>query len=520
MKQLQELAGIPSRATVRQILKGNGQVKATESLTHKLYELIRKGDLDDDGMVKKLYGKKRTPSYGPYRTLKTRLRHVLIQAVLLDEVDVPTFNTYEDAYKHGFRQLAVARILLGGGAYAAARVLSKHAFNKIKNYEIIPLNEGFTDIISTLYLGSQYDESKFLEFQQLYEYYSQALFDLGKLHSRFKIFRNKIYAHRDPPYEIGRLAGDFVEECRPIADKYLNVSQVQILFGHLDVNGCILRKDYRQAIAASERTEERVRLCKGVGKTSLSMMALTRVECTLHLKDFELGLKQIKKAYSIVDINSQNGIKLVEYAIKLGLETRNYNYSYLELAKLDRKTLNRFLTPRHIEYWRIIEAYVNFLVSAGEIQVQENYPKLPFFRLSSFINSVPSYARNKEGMNTQILILQVMFFIVERKYDKAIDRVEALERYCSRYLRKGDNFRNNCFFKLLLCVIQSNFNRNMSERKGAKILKKMISGVEVKSDVASDIEWIPYETMWEILLKNLPNDRRAIATVKPSLMVN
>ena len=51
MKQLQELAGIPSRATVRQILKGNGQVKATESLTHKLYELIRKGDLNDDGMV-------------------------------------------------------------------------------------------------------------------------------------------------------------------------------------------------------------------------------------------------------------------------------------------------------------------------------------------------------------------------------------------------------------------------------------------------------------------------------------
>jgi hypothetical protein len=388
MKQLQELAGIPSRATVRQILKGNGQVKATESLTHKLYELIRKGDLDDDGMVKKLYGKNRTPSYGPYRTLKTRLRHVLIQAVF---------------------------------------------------------------------------------------------------------------------YKVGLLAGSFTEECKSIAMKYPRISQIQSIVGDIEVTGCIHRGEYHKAIQALDSSLEKLQECKGVSSISLSLISINKVECTLKLRDFDLGIKQIEEAKLVIEQNTINGVKLSELAIQLGLATNNYLFAYRELVKMDKRMMNRLLGARAVEAWRILEAYLFFLLVAGKINLPEGEPEIKNFRLNKFLNEVPFYAKDKEGMNIQIIILQVLFLIVQKKYSKAIDKIESLERYCSRYLKEGENFRNNCFFKLLLCVIKANFNRVAAERKGKSVLDKMITKSGGNPGV---IEIIPYERLWGILLDNLESTRK------------
>ncbi|MTB53582.1 hypothetical protein [Lewinella sp. W8] len=506
MKQLQELAGVPSRATVRQILKGNGQVKATESLTHKLYDLVRKGDLDDDGIVKKLYGNNRTPSYGPYRTLKTRLRHILVQAILLDEVEMPKFSTYNDAYKHGYRQLAIARILISQRAYTSAREIGRYTYNQVKPFEIVSILKDVTDLLSSLYLGVGYNEEKFNEFDALCEYYTEAEFAVAKLQRYMRRIRNGIYAHRDSPYEIGQQANKYFMECYFMIEKYPNVSLIQSLLADLEVTGCMLRGEYIEAISASERGSARLSKCHGVSRNNLGFLALNSVECTLRIGDFSLGLEQISKAKEMIPAQSINGIKLLELSIRLGLLTGEYKYSYLQLTSLDRKFLNRVFTPRHIEYWRIIEAYVHLLISAGKIPIDNSDPKLPKFRLNRFLNNVPTYARNKRGMNIQILIIQAMFLIIERKYSLAIDRVESLERYCSRYLKKDENFRNNCFFKLLTTAINANFNRTATKRKSAVIYQKMISADELKSH--NVLEWIPYEKLWEILLDSLVEDRK------------
>lgn len=510
MKQLQELAGIPSRATVRLILKGNGRVKATESLTYRLFELIRKSELEEDKIVKKLYGNNRTPSYGPYRTLKTRLRNILAQAVLLDEAENPSYGTYNEAYEHGYRQLSVARILISHRAYTAAREIARHTYNQIKHYEIVSINYGLTDLIASLYLGVGYDEGKFNEYNKLSEFYSEAAGDLAKLKHLTRRIRDGIYAHRKTSFEVGEIAGGFFKECSYMIDKYPAISLIQSLLSDLEVNGCMLRGEYREAINASDRGIKRLNNCFGVSAINMSLLAINGVECTLHLRDFQLGIRQIEKAKKIIPVKSINGIKLLELSIRLGLETGEYRYAYLQLASLDRKALNRLITSRHVEYWRILEAHVHFLVAANEIEVRDEDPKLPKFRLNRFLNNVPTYSRNKKGMNVQILILQVLFLIVGKKYSLAIDRVEALERYCSRYLRKNENFRNNCFFKLLLCAINSNFNRAATLRKADSIYKKMISVDSAKSD--KGLEWIPYEELWDILVKNLVLNRKMVVS--------
>jgi hypothetical protein len=158
----------------------------------------------------------------------------------------------------------------------------------------------------------------------------------------------------------------------------------------------------------------------------------------------------------------------------------------------------------------VLEAYINFLVVAGQIQPQEDWPRLPQFKFAKFFNNVPAYSRNKTGMNIPILILQAMYFIVVGKYGLVIDRTEALERYCSRYLKDDENLRHNCFFKLLVITVQANFHKGATERKATTIYNRMVNAAER----SIDIEIVPYETLWEIVLEHLSVERRARATSK------
>ena len=114
-------------------------------------------------------------------------------------------------------------------------------------------------------------------------------------------------------------------------------------------------------------------------------------------------------------------------------------------------------------------------------------------------------------MNTQILIQQVIYFIIQQQYTKVMDRTDALSRYGSRYLMNNENLRNNCFFKLLLTANKCEFHRAATVRKSSKTYQKMVSPEAKKLGRANSTEMIRYETLWEIVLQNLDNkapDRR------------
>jgi hypothetical protein len=86
-----------------------------------------------------------------------------------------------------------------------------------------------------------------------------------------------------------------------------------------------------------------------------------------------------------------------------------------------------------------------------------------------------------------------------------------LIRFRRRYLKEKREFRNNCFYRLILKAVDANFNRVAAERMGKPILEKMINSPELEHREISDIEWIPYEDLWEILLGTLDSKRRVRA---------
>ena len=506
MKRIQELVQACPPGTLRRALRREGK-EGTASLTYQLYRRLRERKLDEDAIAVKLYGAEANRSHGSYRALKTRLSHLLVEAILEEDVARPSYQTYEDAYEHGYRQLEVARILMSKRLYASAREVASQTFRRVQDFEILPLNTGLTDVLSSLHLGVAYNEKLFSKYHELYVRYSRASFDLTNITDHYRQVRNYIYANRLAPAEIGRIAAEFVEQDRPLMERNDGVPAIQTMFTQTEITGLTLRGEYKAAIESANRGIVAIERCKGHSVRSLTMLALSRIACTIKLRDFEAGVQQIEAARKRTPQGSINDLKISELAIKLGLLTGEYVYAYEALAEVQSRGLKRLLTVAHQEFWSIIEAYIHLLILAGALKVDDQSRPLQRFRLNKFLNNVPGNVRNKRGANIQVLVLQTVLLILQHKLDEAMDRVDALSVYCNRYLRDDENLRNNGIFKLLLILINANFDTTVAERKAQKTLAAMRGAAE--RGQLNDLELVPYEVVWRILLDYLqPSSRR------------
>ena len=106
-------------------------------------------------------------------------------------------------------------------------------------------------------------------------------------------------------------------------------------------------------------------------------------------------------------------------------------------------------------------------------------------------------------MIIQILLLLHAAKKNPSKQDEAIDRINAIEQYCARHLRRSNNFRSNCFIRMLLQIPAGNFNRIAEQRRAEKYLAKLNSGEMEFATQSFEIEVFPYETLWEMTLDNL-----------------
>lgn len=502
MEDIRELLTIASPKKVSKLLKIN-QAKGRKSKITELHNLVSRGKDDEEDIVKQLYGRKRNPSHPAYRALKGRLRDLITTAIMDEDVYSTNYRTYDEAQVNGYQQLNLISLLLTRRAWQSVKLLAHNTLRRIQAFEILPINSRLTSILAGLYLGVGFDEKKFTKYQQLAEYYAEAENVLNQVSSYYREMRRMIYAHKMLPNDIGKTVAEYIAACEPEVEKYPRVSAMQAMFYIMKVHGLTLTGAYAEAITVANQAETVLTNCKGAGNQSLSLMALTRVDCAVKLNDFKQGVVQVQRAKGMIAGGSINSIKLSEYAITLGLQTGNFDYAYEELASVDRRALKRLLKAQHVEYWLILDAYLHLLILAGKVEPEKLKGQLPDFKLYKFINNVPSYSKDKQGMNIQILILQVMFLIINDQQSKAMDRTDALSRYGSRYLMNNENIRNNCFFKLLLTAEKCGYHGAATRRKSNKTYQKMISPRAKLLGKANSTELIRYEILWEIVLDNL-----------------
>ncbi|MEO1628103.1 MAG: hypothetical protein AAFV25_23340, partial [Bacteroidota bacterium] len=202
--------------------------------------------------------------------------------------------------------------------------------------------------------------------------------------------------------------------------------------------------------------------------------------------------------------DSVNYFSALEYQTLLYFHARRLQKVYEIIASAaNDKRLIREMPASIKEHWLLYEAYANLFVRMEKIDPERSPYKLKRFRLSKFLNEVPIFSMEKRRANIPVLIIQILFLLQQKKYSQVVDRMDALNAYCYRYLRKDETFRSNVFIKMLLQIPKANFHREAVTRK-TKNLRDRLDNVPLEvARQSAEIEIIPYEDLWEYVLEML-----------------
>lgn len=270
----------------------------------------------------------------------------------------------------------------------------------------------------------------------------------------------------------------------------------------LEMSVFMMSGRYEEATAVLSPALDRVSNHKYTDSSFFYGLAINLVACYIPLKKYEAGESIVNKIYAQLQEGSFNWFKTRELHFILLLHTKRYQ----EALTLYQDTITHKEyegLPEYLrEIWIIYNANLRILANAGKIPLTKKQQGSAF-RISHYLNSLPTFSKDKRGQNVPVLISQIILLLQQNKFNEVVDRFEAVGKYRERYAGVEKNFRGNIFLHMLLDVTKGEFVRPKIERRSAK-RRALLDTVLI--DITSqgyDQEILPYEDTWELLLDAL-----------------
>ncbi len=504
MKNLIEISEIVTKKRISKIeIFDKSLLNKKESKFNEFYEgLVNNEFTSDEEAAQFLY--ETTPLDDKYRQLKSRFSKRLMNTLFFLDANDPSFSNYHRAYYTCNKNWALIRILLSSGARNAATKLANKTLHVAQNYK-------FTDIIlncARILMTNSSLSGKVKEYDEFAAIANKAQEELGhemKSEEMYQRLTLGLTTSATVDEERASLAEEYLNKVKELcetSDSYIlhfNMYQIWILM--LQFKG-----DYRGTIEACEKAEQFLEdnepFRQEVKQASL---AFTKINCYLQLRDYDNGRTNADRCLELFSEGSNNWFVFLEVYFLLAMHTENY----INAAGIYLKVINHprfaYTAPERQEKWKIFEAYIYYIFETEGLDrdlLTENGKRK--FRLLKFLNEVPHFSKDKKGFNVAILVLQVLYMLEKGDYTGIINRSEALNVYCSRYLRKDDSFRNSCFLKMLLTMEKEDFKLERTRQMAMKYLRKM-TDTDNQDNIVHEWEIIPYETLWEKVLNRLAN---------------
>ncbi len=498
MDTLRELANALNQhhsGSIKVVMKN--QQPATK--ISQLYEGIRKGELssDEDAMAK-IFG---TPDAKQmYRNLKSDLRDRIYNTLLF--IDPKEFKVNHDSNRliiECYRKWLASKTANSIGAKKASVKLGQKV---LKDAEKVGITHLIVEI--TMFLRSYYAT---LGDRKQYECYNK----LHHEHFEIMVWENKAqeyYTMLSLFYSEGKVDLNVIHEHATsyyleIKDALYKHKTYKLIFfgGFIKLVMHMSKGEYNMAIDVCDEIISLLNTNPLFPTQTRAIFYTQQMICCIQLKHFDKGEQLAKAAMQFLKPGLFNWFKYQELFFLLSMHSQKYQRAYEVMQETkSTKGLND-LDPKSKEIWIIYEMYTNYLIVEKKIAAEKN--RSIKIRLGKFLNEVPAYSKEKRGLNIPILIIQVLIYIQQKQYGKAIDRVEALEKYCSRHLKKENDFRSNCFIKMVLELSKCGFQPVAARRKGDTLFQKLKAHPLDVPNQSHSIEIIPYEVLWEVAIGSL-----------------
>lgn len=514
MKLLQELAFVLNRYCVKNINVITPHQTGDGDLVDTFYNLLQdEPDLSKEEIAQRLYGTDSTDKDNRFRKLKQRLTRRMANTLFFIDPKDNHFNEFQRAYYQTNREYALSRILAGRSAPTAANYFMQKVYKRSDTFDFTELLLLSTDALRSYYAYRSAENEK-------YNFYRKAYLRARKLYDMENDVRmayEEVVMNYGVSPKARKLTIDLIDQrLEEIHVSYPEIEHTYrsiINYFALCILGCQLKGDAEGLLSTINEGLETIDKKSYPADLPQSFLYVNKVVLHIIEKDYVSGSETLAAASPLLIKGFANWFKFKEMEFLLAMHTGKYEEALATYKSVASYKPVGSIRKRYQDRWLLNRAYLYYLASINRVEIPEGEDPWGKFRLSKFLNNVPTFSNDKKGMNIPILILQIAYSIVLKRYALTVDRIEAIEKYRSRHIRRDESFRSNLFIKILLQFPVVAFHRNGVRRKTETYIKQLKKNPIDLTHQSFEVEVLPYETLYELAMESLEVkfQRRAMA---------
>ena len=500
MKALQELVAVVSRAKIKSAETDNAFDRQPPEL-RRLFDMISNGEISsEDELNAYLYPSGRKSAQRTH--IRTALQDYLLRSLLQIDLNLPHFHARQKAWFECYRKWAAAKLLLGRNAHLAALLVAEDVLQQSLQFEFTDLALEAARALRLYYGSIAGDIKKYESYGHLVSRLDDAYRCENLAEERYTDLVVRYINSKATQVDVHQTALAFYDQVKgalTIHDSY----RLHFCGRLIEVIVSTSVNDYARTVAVCDEAIRFFEAKPYLATIPLQAFIYQEMVCYVQLKDYEKGKVAAARGLKLLEEGTFNWFKYQELLLLLFLHAGEYQDAYDVFQRTVRHRRFKALPESIQQAWKIFEAYLFYLHEIGRIAPESGDPVFNRFRMARFLNETPLFVRDKRGMNIPILIFQILYLILVRRYDETIDRIDALQKYASRYLKRDDTYRSNCMIKMLLQIPAASFHRAAVARHSEKF-EKMLRAVPLDfARQSHDVEIIPYEALWEMALASL-----------------
>lgn len=452
----------------------------------------------EDEAAAELFGKDATSGHGSFRVLKTELKkrlHYLMGGVI-DFKQPDKLAEFAQVYYITLRQQAILKMLSGRGKNLAAFDVAQNLCEQALKYDYMEPTISACMFLKKHYLTKVPDAKKYAYYKKLYEDSTQALQAERMAEDFCAEIVGSFIENRSSKTWLKSVIEGYIQQLQP----YHNVNTVFFIHHNSMLNIWLwtVVNDYTKCLFVCNESIGRLEEKPFKYNSALFPILQRKVICCIMLKKYEEGQDAIEKMNDLLVPNTHNWYNNGILQIQFAIHTQNYKQALNKCVELVQATGFDYQITAVKEELKIYEAYIQWLVAYGKVKVTKfEQEAIGEFRMTRIFNDLPTFSKDKKGMNIPILMLQVLWLLAEKRYDEFLNRLDALSKYKTRYLKEDENLRTNLMIKLLYQVPENGYDKRKILQKTEGIFKRLIDSQQS----SYEIEVFPYSIYWDLLLE-------------------
>jgi hypothetical protein len=202
--------------------------------------------------------------------------------------------------------------------------------------------------------------------------------------------------------------------------------------------------------------------------------------------------------------SSNNWFYFQEHHVLLALHAGQYERAQQLMASIIKNPSYLGQREAPLQRWDLYKSYIDFVLPSTRPQTLRQR------QVAQQMLLLPEYSRDKRGHNVAIIVLQLLYYLRERNLEPVLLRLERLRKYQQRHLYEASTLRSRLFLRLLQVIVEKNFDPAKAAERGKGLLQQL-RDTPPPGEAFAEVEIIPYESLWEIVLGLLREGRPVAA---------